>query len=248
MDAEHRKIELQSPQDLTFLQSQIRHAALQKLDLHLPAVPSSTTANASTATAGADGSSSNPPSAEPDDLRRKTEELVNQFVAQVLEGMRRNISINGNDVVPLAEDEDGGKEKPAASVEVEEYEPYDEKLRSRLADLNVKRDALVSKISAHRRETPGLAAERYRVSFEAELERERVAREERLRAAGTVSAEDGLVVEGLKRADEVERSWERALEGLGRLEKGLPETRARLERSAEVVAYLNGKKSDSKAS
>jgi kinetochor protein Mis14/NSL1 len=32
--------------------------------------------------------------------------------------------------------------------------------------------------------------------------------------------------------------WERAVEGLGRLDKGLPETRARLERAGEVVGYL----------
>ena len=36
MDAHHRKIDLQSPQDLTYLLSNIRNAAQQKLDLHIP--------------------------------------------------------------------------------------------------------------------------------------------------------------------------------------------------------------------
>ena len=40
MQSEHRKIELQSPSDLTYLTSQIRTAARLKLDLHLPAQPS----------------------------------------------------------------------------------------------------------------------------------------------------------------------------------------------------------------
>jgi len=38
----------------------------------------------------------------------------------------------------------------------------------------------------------------------------------------------------------VERTWERAVEGLGRLNEGLPETRARLERCGDVVGYLGG--------
>jgi kinetochor protein Mis14/NSL1 len=32
----HRKIDLQSPQDLSYLQSNIRRAAASKLDLHFP--------------------------------------------------------------------------------------------------------------------------------------------------------------------------------------------------------------------
>jgi kinetochor protein Mis14/NSL1 len=32
------------------------------------------------------------------------------------------------------------------------------------------------------------------------------------------------------------------MEGLGRLNKGLPETRARLERCGDVVGYLGGEK------
>lgn len=86
---EHRKIELQSPSDLTYLTNQIRTAARQKLDLHLPPVPSTDeTANA------------------PDELRRSVEDLVEMFVAQVLQGMRQNISINGIDIVQ-SNSEDG---------------------------------------------------------------------------------------------------------------------------------------------
>ena len=49
-------------------------------------------------------------------------------------------------------------------------------------------------------------------------------------------------VEALQRQDEVERNWERAVTGLQRLNKGLPETRARLERAGDVVGYLGGAK------
>jgi kinetochor protein Mis14/NSL1 len=47
-------------------------------------------------------------------------------------------------------------------------------------------------------------------------------------------------VKGVQREEEMRRNWERATEGLGRLNKGLPETRARLERAGDVVGYLGG--------
>jgi kinetochor protein Mis14/NSL1 len=53
--------------------------------------------------------------------------------------------------------------------------------------------------------------------------------------------EDVLDIE-IARDEEVRKNWERAVEGLGRLNKGLPETRARLERCGDVVGYLDGEK------
>jgi kinetochor protein Mis14/NSL1 len=227
MQSEHRKIELQSPSDLTHLTSQIRTAARQKLDLHLPAQPS----DAHT----------------PDDLRRATESLVDAFVAQVLDGMRQNISINGIDVVTRArgggfEDTDGnidameegieGAETVVEGVEKEEFEAFDEKLRARLAEQVAKRDKLVASISRHRRETPAVAARRFEEVFEREMlgmERGTVVLEEESGSVG---------IEGLERGEEISGNWTRAVEGLQRLNKGLPETRARLERCGDVVGYL----------
>jgi kinetochor protein Mis14/NSL1 len=225
MDAEHRKIELQAPTDLTYLASKIRTLARQKLDLHLP---------------------SQHDTAEPDELRKQVEDLVDAFVAQVLSGMRHNISINGIDVVRrcVVDGEEGeeeiaieGMEEPSVA-EVEEYEAFDEKLRGKLAAATQKRDDLISKISQHRRTTPALAARSFEQQFSREMEElERAGTEaERLGVRG--AAEEVVGVLGLKRKREVERSWERAVEGLGRLNGGLPETRARLERCGDVVEYL----------
>ena len=158
MDSSHRKIELQSPSDLSYLTSQIRTTARQKLDLHLPPVTSST--------------------AEPDDLRRSVEDLVDAFVAQVLRGMRQNISINGIDVVNAVDDSDsamqgivGGEgEEEKTEVEREEFEAFDEKLRTKLGDAVARRDALIAKISQHRRTTPAVAAKAFEESFEREEE------------------------------------------------------------------------------
>ncbi|KAK1918959.1 hypothetical protein P3342_001089 [Pyrenophora teres f. teres] len=159
MESEHRKIELQSPSDLTYLTSQIRTAARQKLDLHLPPVSDTS---------------------EPDELRRNVEELVEAFVAQVLQGMRHNISINGIDVVARGRsgdevDERGEKMEGILSeneseslVEKEEFEPFDDKLRGQLSSTVAKRDALIAKISQHRRTTPKAAADAFQERFERE--------------------------------------------------------------------------------
>ncbi len=232
MQSSHRKIELQSPSDLTYLTTQIRTAARQKLDLHLPSVPSDTDA--------------------PDDLRRQTEVLVDGFVAQVLAGMRANISINGLDIVAAQPRSAGFGEGDAMEgvegagavhgVEEEEFEPFDEKLRARLAEHVAKRDKLIASISKHRRETPRLAARRWEEQFEREMgevDRLQGLADENARMLGE---EDVLSLEEIQREEEVRRNWERAVEGLGRLNKGLPETRARLERCGDVVGYLGVEK------
>ncbi|KAF2796569.1 hypothetical protein K505DRAFT_373126 [Melanomma pulvis-pyrius CBS 109.77] len=137
----HRKIELQSPADLTYITALLRTAATQRLNNALPPSPSSTT-----------------PPPTPDAYRAKVSSLVDAFVAEVLQGLRTNISINGLDVAPGMDDDDGGDEEAAAEAELIEYEAYDEKLRARVALLVARRDKLVSRISAHRRATAGGAA------------------------------------------------------------------------------------------
>ena len=245
---EHRKIELQSPSDLTYLTNQIRTAARQKLDLHLPPVPSTDeTANA------------------PDELRRSVEDLVEIFVAQVLQGMRQNISINGIDVVQSNSEDgvangdrdrmdiDGGSgalnngRGAESLVETVEYEAFDDKLRTQLSSTVARRDALIAKISQQRRTTPKVAAEEWIRSFEAESktwrDMQQAAHE---RQGGDDNDDDDGVLAGvdaLERQEEVERNWEKAVLALQKLNKGLPETRARLERAGDVVGYLGGGKS-----
>jgi kinetochor protein Mis14/NSL1 len=219
MESEHRKIELQSPGDLTFLTSQLRTAARQKLDLHLPPVSDTS---------------------EPDELRRQVEALVDDFVAQVLAGIRNNVSINGIDVVQRGRegDETEGvvdEGEGVSLVEKEEYEAFDEKLRGNLSSAVAKRDNLVKGISQHRRTTPSAAA----AAFQRQFEREN---EALLQAQVVEQDMDVASVDGLERHEEMQRNWERAVQGLVQLDKGLPETRARLERAGDVVGYLGGEK------
>jgi len=77
------------------------------------------------------------------------------------------------------------------------------------------------------------------VAFQQQFEREN---EVLLQARVEEQELDIADLEALQRHDEMARNWERAVEGLGRLNKGLPETRARLERAGDVVGYLGGEK------
>lgn len=238
MDSQHRKIELQSPADLAYLTAQLRTAARKKLDLHLPST-------------GSDN--------EPDELRTSVEALVDNFVAQILAGMRSNISINGLDVVPSSavgsmgdgENIDGHLGDGAAAAAEEEYEPFDDKIRTKLGTTVAKRDALIAKISQYRRTIPASSSLAFEQNFLAEQEAQTQLYEAMLRRAGTGTdahadadapsldtSETLATIAPLKRQEEVERNWERALDGLARLNKGLPETRARLERCGDVVGYL----------
>lgn len=218
MDPEHRKIELQSPADLTHLTSQLRTLARSKIDQAFPPQPADATT--------------------PDELRQQVEALVDAFVAQILSGLRSNISINGVDVVPRGALDEHGMEEQVQGEEtvIEEFEPFDEKLRRRLGATVERRDKLVGEVSAMRRNTPAAAARRWEEAFaKGNEELDRVEKMDE-------DVEDESAFGTMKRQEEVERNWERAVEGLGRLNKGLPETRARLERCGEVVGYLGGKK------
>ncbi|CAK4031717.1 Hypothetical predicted protein [Lecanosticta acicola] len=70
-DSPHRKIELQSPQDLTYLIANVSRAASEKLDRHLP------------------------PDAPEGDLRQRVEVLVQAYVAETFERAKDSIVVNG---------------------------------------------------------------------------------------------------------------------------------------------------------
>ena len=79
--SEFRKVELQSPADLQHLEATARRAARAKIDRALP--PS----------AAANGSSG-----EGDVLRRRVEQLVDEYIKNTFQGVRANVVVNGVDV------------------------------------------------------------------------------------------------------------------------------------------------------
>ena len=79
--SEFRKVELQSPADLQHLEATAKRAAREKIDRALP--PS----------AAANGSSG-----DGDVLRRRVEELVDEYVKNIFQGVRANVVVNGVDI------------------------------------------------------------------------------------------------------------------------------------------------------
>ena len=96
METTHRKIELQSPLDLTYLHQNPPLCAREKLDLHFP--PSAA-----------------PASASDDVLKSRVEELVSQYLRKVFEDAKSNLAINGlegkemEDAVKMAEGKGEGE-------------------------------------------------------------------------------------------------------------------------------------------
>lgn len=98
MDSTHRKIELQSPADLTYLHANATLAAREKLDLHFP------------------------PSAAPEDnndtMKSRVEEMVDAYISSVFSHARPNLNINGlegkdmDEAIRMAETEGQGNVPP----------------------------------------------------------------------------------------------------------------------------------------
>jgi kinetochor protein Mis14/NSL1 len=79
--SEFRKVELQCSADLQHLEATAKRAAREKIDRALP--PS----------AAANGSSG-----EGDVLRRRVEQLVDEYIKNIFQGVRANVVVNGVDV------------------------------------------------------------------------------------------------------------------------------------------------------
>ncbi|KAF2455410.1 hypothetical protein BDY21DRAFT_396889 [Lineolata rhizophorae] len=241
METAHRKIALQSPADLAYLEATARRAARRKIDQNLPA---------SAAPTGEDA------------LRRKVEELVEEYIRTTFSLARPNLSVNGidldgNDAAATAA---GGapsdaRQQPAAADDAS-FEPYDTRLAERIRALEASKEALTERVADQRRGAPQAAAARFAEGFATEVARDEEGGEAAAAAAvGVVKEEEdgqgvggteeggllGVKGEDLRRWDEVRRTWERGTEGLVGLVDGLGEAVGRLERAKEVVAALEGK-------
>ncbi|KAK7712872.1 hypothetical protein SLS57_007616 [Botryosphaeria dothidea] len=209
MDSAHRRVELQSAADMTYLMANAKRAARAKIDLHLP------------------------PSAAPeggeDVLRRRVEELVDEYIRNVFASARHSISINGVEAGELEEDV------------TEEFEPIDSRLVDKIRVLEAQKESLTEKVADLRREAPKKAAEAYETAFVKESEEmEHVAREHE--AAMRSAAEDTKLDAGeMRRWDDVQQMYEKGTQSLLDLKDELPGTMGRLDRANGVAKYLEGK-------
>jgi kinetochor protein Mis14/NSL1 len=206
----HRKIDLQSPLDLTYLQTNIRNAASQKLNLHFPA----------RVLDGAGGE---------DEMRKGVETLVEEFIQRTYALASPSITVNGLDADQLSSTT---KEVDEPKEQIE-YEAYDPLLATRLSTLYAQLEQLTTRVSGLRRTAPKEAAAAYTEKLRGEIEGEETAFE-RVVAEEDGADGDGLQVRRPERWEESRGTFGKGLEGMGRLE-GLGETVGKVERARGVV-------------
>jgi kinetochor protein Mis14/NSL1 len=195
VNSHHRKIELQSPLDLAYLQSNLANSARQKLDLHFPpsAYTDSQNASAQPATvisldgvkgpeavpveAGATAAE-NDDEAEKDPLRARVRELVDAFMARTWEAAAKNISVNGMDITlpqPAARQSGSKTTEPKEPEQETEgvdftYEAYDSRLQAKLAGLYGELETLTAQVSRLRRTAPKEGADAFQGALASDIE------------------------------------------------------------------------------
>ncbi|KAI0382431.1 hypothetical protein F5Y04DRAFT_252653 [Hypomontagnella monticulosa] len=225
--AAHRKIELQAPEDLSYLLANVRRAATARLDEAFPPVDGA---------AGGDGAGG-----QGDELRTRIEELVNEYIIKTFTLAAPNLSINGLPV-DLAHFLSGNSSSDPTQPE-EVYEPFDARKRARVEELTREEEDLLRDIAALKKSVPGAAAAAWADAARrsvAEDERELAAVNERTAGSSSEGKEVllGDVGKGLERQDDVEGAYDDAIRGLGRLKRDMPAVVARMERARSAGEYV----------
>ncbi|TKA65073.1 hypothetical protein B0A55_09743 [Friedmanniomyces simplex] len=209
----HRKIELQAPADLTYLIANLSRAAREKLDKHLP------------------------PDAVPEDedaMRKRVEELVDDYIRNTFTAAKDSMSINGMDAKEM-------EAEVAKAQEGEEIEPFDTKLAQRLQALSSQIEFQTLQLANLRRTAPAETARRFRERYAKDTQeydtRLREVEERELQAARETKVDPGHV----ERVDEMQSTWQRGSDELLALKSGLGSTVARLEKAQKAVDVVGEK-------
>ena len=237
----HRKIELQSPLDLTYLQSNLSTSAQQKLDLHFPPSayrpppPAAKPADYISLDGAPDAfqSQHQAPSsqalqqAEEDPLRARVRSIVDHFLHRTWGGASHSISINGLDAHTLPTQSTSSETGTSQADEQGEregmdftYTPYDARLQSKVASLYSELEALTAQVSKLRREAPKQGAEGYAEVLRREMGKDEerwVERMEDVKREG--EKERGVELEAMRDGwyEDVKEVYEKGVGELGRI-------------------------------
>ncbi|KAG8162122.1 hypothetical protein KVR01_007887 [Diaporthe batatas] len=163
MDGAHRKIELQSPEDLTFLINNVRRAAGEHINAAFPPVDD----------AHDDGA---------DELRVRIDKLVADYISQTFTLAAPNLSINGFDLdartFPAVyldspspssthnlRKRRGGADNNSQPEEIVQYEAFDARKRARVEELAREEEDLMREIAALKRRVPAATAKGFAEGF-----------------------------------------------------------------------------------
>lgn len=192
----HRKIDLQSHADLTYLQQNLAQAAREKLDIYFPLPQSKPQPKAAppATVISLDGTSrdSLPQQTENekneagevdvDPLRAPVTALIDEFLRETYTSASQSITVNGIDASslppshfptasnPSPATNNDTTQPPDPTQEVEgihyTYASFDRKLQKRMQSLYEEVESLTAQVASLRRETPKAAAERYTSDLE----------------------------------------------------------------------------------
>ncbi|GAB1740272.1 hypothetical protein NU219Hw_g5388t1 [Hortaea werneckii] len=212
-EAAHRKIELQSPADLTYLIANVSRAAREKIDKHLP------------------------PDAAPegeDAMRKRVEQLVEEYIRNTFNAAKNSMSINGMDSREM-------DAELAKAQEGEEIEPFDTKLAQRIQNLSAQIEQRTLDLANLRRNAPAETSKRFQDSFAKQTEDydTRLQKDEQMKL--DEARETHMEIEEMERLDEMQSAWTKGTEQLQELRTGLGSTVARMEKAEKAVGVLEEK-------
>ncbi|KKZ59849.1 hypothetical protein EMCG_05311 [[Emmonsia] crescens] len=172
----HRKIELQSPADLSYLYTNTVALSRQKLDLHFPpsANLNANNTNPNNASNPQDQPSNAHPDSDADPMKAHVRTLVDEFIHKTFLTAAPSISINGLSLADATSNSNADAD-PLSFLHVREaieYEPYDTELAARVSSLYAQLESLTTTVAQLRRDAPGRAARAYAEALRGVLKEE----------------------------------------------------------------------------
>jgi kinetochor protein Mis14/NSL1 len=180
---------------------------------------------------------------------------MGDFLARTYAGVRVNVTANGVDLAALAQGDDAGM--------VEEFEAFDAKLAEQIRALEERKEQLTERVADLRRTGPEKAADRWRKDWEGKVRGVMDVKEGSEATQGGASmkdvemsensgdvgadlldskekAEATLDIGPLDRWDDVQQTYDRALNGLVDLKEGMSGTVGKLTEAKRVGEELGG--------
>ncbi|KAK0721500.1 hypothetical protein B0T21DRAFT_373756 [Apiosordaria backusii] len=229
-DSIQRKIELQSPDDLRYLITNVRKSATDSINAAFPPVLDD------------DG---NPIPQEEDELRNQIDKLVNDYITKTFTLALPSISINGSLSPPPTPHSLFTPNQNPLSPEIQ-YAPFDPRKRDKIESLVSQEEDLLRSIATLKRRVPSATASAFISSTTSQL----LADEEALKLVLERAKEEGLdsgrkALEGmgeLDRQEDVEGTYNDAVQTLGRIKADMPAVVAKMERARVAGGYVVQKK------
>ncbi|KAK4166581.1 hypothetical protein QBC43DRAFT_257077 [Cladorrhinum sp. PSN259] len=237
--AAQRRIELQSPEDLTYLINNVRKAALDSINAAFPPVEL--------------GEGEDAAVPEEDELRNHIEKLVNEYITQTFNLALPSLTVNGLPLASLPSNSastnpnspSARNNKPPSEPEIQ-YTPFDPRKRDKIEQLVSQEEDLLRSIATLKRRVPSSVASTYLNGTNAAISQDEEFIEGLIAKIKEEGQENGKkVLEGmgpLERQEDVEENLKRGVEGLGRLKKNMPSVVAKMERARGAGGYVGGKK------